>query len=508
MSSPATPLILLVDDNEQNRYVHGRYLKQAGFSVHEARNGEECLQFVRRHVPDLLVLDVRLPDLNGYQVCRELKDSPATASLPVLQTSATFVGSHAKVHGLQGGADAYLAVPVEADELVATVRALLRTRAAESKAQALARAWQVTFDAISDGICILDEQARVVRSNRAFAQITHREPATIARMALGDLLRIDDPAQLEQAFAAADGEVRELAAGASWFRVRMDTLPAGEQSPGAKVCVISDITGIKAIEHSLRRTEEELARHARQLEERVEERTHELSVANANLEAFSYTVSHDLRTPLRSLQSFAELLLEECAPTLDETHRDYLRRIARAARRMDLLTHDLLLFTRINRIEMALARVEPLEIFREVIHEFNEHGRWPAETFAIVEPIPPVIANGPVLHQVVSNLVGNALKFVAPGSAPRVRCRAEVQGELVRLWVEDEGIGIAAEHFPNIFKPFVRLHGDAQYPGTGMGLAIVQKGVERMQGRIGVESTPGAGTRFWLEFPRATARRE
>lgn len=503
MNATDQPRILIVDDNEQNRYVHSRYLKQAGYLVQEATNGSDGLRLVRETRPDLVLLDVRLPDINGYQICRQLKEAPDTASLPVLQTSATFTSSEARTHGLQGGADAYIVIPAEPEELVATVRALLRTREAEARAQAMARTWQVTFDAISDGICVLEHENRVVRSNRAFVQMVGLKAPTVLDVSLSDLLRVDDPAKLERLCRDPDGEAHELSAGPSWFRLRIDTLPEGEQSAGAKVAVISDITGFKAIEQSLRRTEAELAKHASELEVRVAERTHDLSAANANLEAFSYTVSHDLRTPLRSLQSFAELLIEECAPTLSETHQDYLRRIARAARRMDVLTHDLLLFTRINRIEMALARVEPLEVFNEVVHEYNEHGKWGSGTFDVVGPMPPIVANGPVLHQVIANLIGNALKFVQPGQPPRVRCRAEERGATVRLWVEDEGIGISADQFRNIFSPFVRLHGDAQYPGTGMGLAIVQKGVERMQGQIGVESTPGSGSRFWVEFPLA-----
>jgi signal transduction histidine kinase len=117
--------------------------------------------------------------------------------------------------------------------------------------------------------------------------------------------------------------------------------------------------------------------------------------------------------------------------------------------------------------------------------------------------MPAICANGPLLHQALSNLIDNALKFVAPGKPPRVRCRAERRGEVVRLWVEDEGLGIQEEHSANIFKPFVRLHGDSQYHGTGMGLAIVQRAVERMNGRIGVESTPGKGSQFWVEFRAA-----
>ena len=118
-------------------------------------------------------------------------------------------------------------------------------------------------------------------------------------------------------------------------------------------------------------------------------------------------------------------------------------------------------------------------------------------------PLPPVIGHRPTLVQVVTNLLSNAVKFVPPGVPPKVRVRAERRGELVRLWVEDNGIGLAPEHRDRIFKVFERLHGEETYPGTGIGLAIVKKGVERTGGRAGVESDDGRGSRFWVELPRA-----
>lgn len=186
------PTVLIIDDNEQSRYVHARYLRLAGFEVLEAPGGAQGLGMAPK--ADAILLDVRLPDMSGTEVCRRLKNDPATAWIPVLQTSASFVSVQDKVAGLQGGADAYLTVPLEPAELVATIHALLRLHRAEADAQRMAEAWQATFDAIGDGICLLDAETRIVRFNRAFAaRFSTAEPA--AGRLLVEALRLDDPAK-------------------------------------------------------------------------------------------------------------------------------------------------------------------------------------------------------------------------------------------------------------------------------------------------------------------------
>lgn len=145
--------ILHVDDNEANRYVVTRILQNAGFNVIEAVTGSEGLVAVGEYQPDLVILDVKLPDSSGFEICQQIKLNPETAMIPVLHLSATFVRSQDKAEGLDSGADGYLAQPVEPIELIATVKSLLRVRRAEEAFRGTAREWQTTFDALKDSVC-------------------------------------------------------------------------------------------------------------------------------------------------------------------------------------------------------------------------------------------------------------------------------------------------------------------------------------------------------------------
>lgn len=249
------------------------------------------------------------------------------------------------------------------------------------------------------------------------------------------------------------------------------------------------------------RLREDLERSAEELADRVAQRTAELVERNAELDAFAYTVSHDLRAPLRAMQGFSQALLEDYGEGLDAEGRDYAERIVAAAGRLDGLIHDLLTYSRLTRAELARERVALAAVAAQVLHERSAEIEAAAAAVQIDGTLPDVTGHGGTLAHVLGNLVGNAVKFARAGVAPRVRLRAESRGGVVRLWVEDNGIGIEPEHLERIFRPFERLHGRESYAGTGIGLAIVAKGAERMGGSAGVESVPGEGSRFWLELP-------
>ena len=180
MSAADRPRILVVDDNEAGRYAVGRVLRQAGFEVTEAGTGGEALRRATRDQPDLVLLDVRLPDISGLEVCRRIKSLPETCSMPVLQMSASAVDDSSRVAALEGGADGYIASPVEPPVLLATVRSLLRIRAAELALQESGIEWQATFDAIRDGVALLDVLGVVRRSNAALPALLGLEPREIA----------------------------------------------------------------------------------------------------------------------------------------------------------------------------------------------------------------------------------------------------------------------------------------------------------------------------------------
>lgn len=228
-----------------------------------------------------------------------------------------------------------------------------------------------------------------------------------------------------------------------------------------------------------------------------------LKESNAELEAFAYSVSHDLRAPLRAMQGFAQALVEDCAAELGETGLDYARRIVSAATRLDALIQDLLVYSRISHNKVELEEVNLGWAVREALGHLEAPLR---ETGAVVIQAPEyaiVRAHHQTVVQVIANLLSNACKFVAPGTRPEIRLQTERAGGHVRLWVQDNGIGIAPEFHARIFRVFERLHAVEVYPGTGVGLAIVRKGVERMGGRLGLESAPHCGSRFWVELPLA-----
>jgi PAS domain S-box-containing protein len=252
---------------------------------------------------------------------------------------------------------------------------------------------------------------------------------------------------------------------------------------------------LKAANHKLRVAEAKIRRKAADLETEVSLRTKELRSTVASLEQFCYTIAHDLRAPLRSMHGFSNALLNDCR--VDETAHGYAKRIAAAAARMDLLIRDLLTYGHLNSADLETTSVNTGALLEEVAHSWEQQNA----RIEIQQPMPRVQANSIGLKQVFENLIGNATKFVAPGVVPKVRIYAEERDSRVRINIKDNGIGIEEKYHQRIFRVFERLL-PIQYPGTGIGLAIVQKGMDRMGGRVGVESEPGQGSCFWIELPK------
>jgi signal transduction histidine kinase len=221
------------------------------------------------------------------------------------------------------------------------------------------------------------------------------------------------------------------------------------------------------------------------------------------LESFAHTVSHDLRAPLRAIRGFAQALSEDYSGSLDATGREYLHRMGQGAERLDHLIQDLLKYSRLARGAITLAPVKLSAALDRVRLQLEPEIEASRASIQTTTSLPSVMAHEPTLLQVLSALLSNALKFVAPGVKPQIRVWSSASGANTRLWISDNGIGIAPHHQDRIFGVFERLHSAEVYPGTGMGLAVVSKGMTRMGGSFGLESAPGEGSRFWIELPRA-----
>jgi len=247
---------------------------------------------------------------------------------------------------------------------------------------------------------------------------------------------------------------------------------------------------------------EELKRHADELEIRVQEREQ----SNAELEAFSYSVSHDLRAPLRAIAGFAEALQEDCAKDLNQQGREYVDEIIKAAARMNSLVQDLLEYGRVSRVNLQLVPVNLRAAVDNAIRQLgNDHG---GSLDVQVSPNLWVRAHEQALAQATFNLLSNAVKFHKKGLPPEVNLCAETHNAYVRLSVSDNGIGIAPQHRERIWQVFERLHDRETYPGTGIGLAIVKRAMSRMGGSCGVESEVEKGSTFWIELPLAEPEKE
>ena len=268
--------------------------------------------------------------------------------------------------------------------------------------------------------------------------------------------------------------------------------------------IARDISAQKRAERDLLAVQKQLEVYAQTLEMKVQERTASLQELVEELEGFSYSMSHDLRAPLRSMQGFARVLLEDHSEKLDALGKGFLERIANASARLDGLIRDVLTYSNVARADLRLESVDLQILLPDIISHYINFQEPQAEV-EVRNPLSPVIANEAGLTQCLTNLLSNGVKFVAPGKKPKVRVWTEPRGETVRIWVEDNGIGIEPEHRDRIFGMFERLHSAELYEGTGIGLSIVRKAMVRMGGTFGLESTPNEGSKFWLELRAGSA---
>lgn len=352
-----------------------------------------------------------------------------------------------------------------------------------------------TWDPVADRVFADDNVAKLFSVSPAdanggklavYLKALHPDDHARVAAAIQRALETGGGYEAEYRILRPDGSVRWVNARSRIFRNREGV---ATRLPG----VIVDIT-------SQREIEARLAEQNRTLEARVAERTAALDAKINEMEAFSYSISHDLRAPLRAMQTYAKLLLDEFMGPDEAEPREYARRIAKASERMDRLVRDVLVISRVAREETPLERI-PLEAFVASLVETYPNFR--PEVVAVVThaPLHEVLANPAVLTQCLSNLLSNAVKFVAPGTKPQVRIWSEVEQRRVKVFVQDNGIGIPDREQQNIFGMFYQVKPDAM--GTGIGLAVARKAAERMGGALTVDSREGCGSTFCLELHAA-----
>ncbi len=518
--NPSQLTILYVDDTGSQRYAISRMLASAGFTVVQAATGRQGLELAKGR-PDLILLDVKLPDIDGFEVCRLLKADPETSGIPILQVSAEFREPEHKATALESGADGYLVHPLNAIELTATVQALVRARLAKDdarkqylKAEAeLARRekaehelresvnqLRALFENAMDAMTIWDEQGHFLDVNPAACRLFGYGREELLGSRVEDFVAPEDKQEVSRALRpgkeerAAKGEFTLI--GKDGSRRIIEYTATVDYIPGQHLSIMRDISQRK-------KDELEIRQFNQNLERRVAERTAQLQEINRELEAFSYSVSHDLRAPFRHIAGFSELLQKRLSVT-DDVARHYVQTIAESARYAGTLVDNLLAFSRMGRSEVRQRRIGMDGLLEEVLRDLAPEmaGRnieWKISALGEVK------ADAVMLRLALQNLVANALKYTRKRSRAVIEIGAE-RGENENVYfVRDNGVGFDMRYVDKLFGVFQRLHRMEDFEGTGIGLASVRRIVQRHGGRTWAVGEPDVGATFYFSLPNEGA---
>ena len=352
------------------------------------------------------------------------------------------------------------------------------------------------------GKALLDSEGRIVEANPALVAIVGNNEAALRGTRFDGLFENEDHELVGRTAGRTDTDgvhraTRRLHREDGLVRqVQLTYSPV----PGN---VGQDITGLVQVEDVTERLRAEARVHAlnRTLEARVALRTRELSLANQELEAFAYSVSHDLRAPLRAIEGFSRILIEKHAAQLDDSGRDYLGRVRKAAGRMGELIDALLHMSRLARSELKFDRIDLSKLAGEIVEELRSAD--PQRRVEVeIEPGLQVVGDAALLRNLLANLLGNAWKFTRDQALARIQFGATVNAQgLAEFHVRDNGAGFAQEYVSKLVRPFQRLHTDSDFPGHGIGLASVKRIVERHGGTIRAEGVEGQGATFTFTLP-------
>ncbi|PSF27225.1 hypothetical protein C7H19_25030 [Aphanothece hegewaldii CCALA 016] len=398
--------VLLVDDNETNRYIIAHMLRDAGFNSVEAATGEDGLQLIGLSKPDLIILEVKLPDLDGFEVCKRLKANPETASIPVLHLSANFIGSRDRARGLDSGADAYLIQPVEPVELIATIKALLRIRQAEAIALTLAREWQITFNAIHDGVGLLNDAGMFIRCNESLIKLFGKKSSDelVGHLHQDFIKPMLEQIQIIPFYRAQETQRREeleINWQGRWYFLTIDPIYDNLVFAGA-VLIIADITERKQSELKLQEQAWEMSK----LNVSLIRSTSELDQRNQELDRFVYVVSHDLKAPLRAISNLTQWIEDDLTGQLPEENQTQMVLLRQRVHRLESFIDGLLEYSRVGRTEDITESVDVAQLLDEIIDSLVV-----PDTFVIeLNQMPKLITKRLLLQQVFANLLSNAIK--------------------------------------------------------------------------------------------------
>ena len=494
---PDSARILVVDDNAPGRYAVSRTLRKDGFEVIEAATGQEALTLAECELPDLVLLDVNLPDIHGFDVARRLKSGDRTRTTPILQLSSSATRSEDRIDGLAAGADAYLVEPVEPGELIANIRALLRLSHAEAGFRRAAGMLATVIDSSPLAIAVFEPDGSVVRWNRAAERLfgirfVDVEGRTLDADALPEWLAnahhvaawLQSGTSVEHTYQRQDGVAIDVA-----------MFAAPLEGAGGYVAIFEDVSIRKRFE---RERTEWLARER-------EART-EAEAANRLKDEFLATLSHELRTPLNAILGWLQILRQEAIDPAKRAHA--LDIIERNASAQQQIINDILEVAQIVRGQLRLD-MRPLDVVGAVEAAIESvrptaQAKRQSVTLHVPGSRPFVSADPARVQQMLWNLLVNATKYTHRDG--RIDISVAVVENDVEITVRDNGVGIAAPALPHVFERFRQEHAGPtrEYGGLGLGLAIVRHLADMHGGAVRAASDGvGRGAAFTLALPLA-----
>jgi two-component system NtrC family sensor kinase len=503
--------ILVVDDSRTARAFMVKGLEDAGYTTLQAPDGHEALKVAARERPSAIVVDGVMPGMDGSTLIRRVRLDPALRSTPCMMITGSLETAN-EVEALEAGADGFARKDSDMELILARLSAMLRTAEEipvdSESLHAPKRVLVVDDDrAFLDEVCeILHDMGYDVAHTQSGAEAldllaVQRVDCILLGWRVRDAsevcTRIKTAASIREAplMVLTDLDDREqmieaLAAGADEVTAKVDGLELVAARVRAQI-------RRHEVDDERRRTRDQVLRG--ELTDQLERANAQLVATNEELEAFSYSVSHDLRAPIRAISSFTSAVLEDAGDKLDTGSREYLGRVVRAAASMGEMIEALLELSRVSRAAIVRESVDLTSAATGLLDELSQ--RDPQRTVATrVAPNMSTSGDRRLVRVVLDNLLGNAWKFTSQCVNARIEVGSEVRDGSVAFFVRDNGAGFDSALAQNLFKPFKRLHSEKQFSGTGIGLATARRIVERHGGRIWAESAPGAGATFFVTF--------
>jgi two-component system NtrC family sensor kinase len=525
------PTLLLIDDSATFREEFKTVLESAGYSVRTAGTGEDGLSAAAAVRPHLIIVDRMLPGIDGATVIQRLRQDIAFRNTPcVLLTAADAPGDESRT--LDAGADAYLRKDEDVHIILARIDALLRSGVTGSSGDPGARNLLAPKKvlAVDDSPTYLHVLAEELRSEsyEVIAASSGREALQLLEVQTVDCILMD----LRTPDLSGQETCQIIKRRPEWRNIPLVILTSVEESQamvegmnaGADDYIpkSTDFEVLRArvraqlrrkqIEDEYRSIHKELvqkqveaaeAKASQVIAEARAAMVDELEGKNRELEAFTYSVSHDLRAPLRSIDGFSKILAEECGDQLTSKAQHYLGRVVTAARRMGELIEALLQLAGIDRAVLTRQSIDLSRLARTIAGELAQSDPERGVEFVIEEDA-RADADRALMRSVLENLLGNAWKFTCHVPAPKIEMGTLRQNNGLVYFVRDNGAGFDPAHADKLFAPFQRLHSEAAFPGTGIGLATVQRIIDRHGGRVWAQSAVGQGATFFFTLGAAS----